>query len=159
MNKKVIFLCAIFVLLAGWFKLKPDPLVVTPIPESTYQQEMSMNTSAIEAIKSTTPLPFVVVKNARVVRLLPDDHEGPLHQRWIMEIENGVTITVFHNVNIAERIPLAVGEMIDTVAGELEYGDRWKDPIMHWTHDDPQNKHKPGYVIFKGQTYGHATGP
>ncbi len=120
---------------------------------------VNTNTEIIEAIKNSKLLKYVVVHNAKVVKLLPDDKKGPLHQRWIMEIENGLTITVFHNVDIAERVPLNVGDTLVGVAGELEYGDRWKDPIMHWTHEDPQGQRKAGYVLFHGTTYGRATGP
>ncbi|MBC7754003.1 MAG: DUF3465 domain-containing protein [Moraxellaceae bacterium] len=119
---------------------------------------MNLNSEITSAIKNSAPLKYAIVKNAQVVKSLPDDKNGPLHQRWIMEIENGITITVFHNVDIAERVPVTVGSRL-TVAGELEYGDKWKDPIMHWTHDDPQNRRKAGYVILNGTTYGHATGP
>lgn len=131
---------------------------VPPSPIQPEEVQMNPNSEIIDAIKKSVPLKYTVVKNARVIKLLSDDKNGPLHQRWIMEIDNGITITVFHNVNIAERVPLAEGTFI-TVASELEYGDKWKDPIMHWTHEDPNGQRKAGYVIFNGTTYGHATGP
>ena len=132
-----------------------ENLSATP---QTEEVPMNLNTEPIRAIKNSTPLKYVLVKNAHVIKTLPDDKNGPLHQRWIMEIENGITITVFHNVDIAERVPVIVGSRL-TVAGELEYGDKWKDPIMHWTHDDPQNRRQAGYVLFNGERFGHATGP
>lgn len=131
---------------------------VPPPPTQPEEVQMNPNAEIIDAIKKSAPLKYTVVKNARVIKLLSDDKNGPLHQRWIMEIDNGITITVFHNVNIAERVPLAEGTFV-TVAGELEYGDKWKDPIMHWTHEDPKKQRKAGYVIFNGTTYGPATGP
>ncbi len=130
-------------------------------PSATLPPEgvsMNPNANVILAIKNSAPIKYAIVKNAHVIKSLPDDKNGPLHQRWIMEIENGIKITVFHNVDIAERVPVIVGSRL-TVAGELEYGDKWKDPIMHWTHDDPQNRRQAGYVILDGTTYGHATGP
>lgn len=156
LNKLVVaFILAWAVVIFGLNYKSSD--VEPAIPK---QKEVTMNSNAeiVAAIKKSAPLKYVIVTNAKVVKLLTDDKNGPLHQRWIMEIENGLTITVFHNVNIAERVPLAEGSYV-TAAGELEYGDKWKDPIMHWTHEDPQGRRKAGYVIFNGTTYGHATGP
>ncbi len=158
--KKLVIAIAVtsaFVILALKNKLSHEK----PIDSKPQKQEEVMinpNAEIIDAIKKSAPLKYTTVKNAKVIHMLPDDKTGPLHQRWIMEIENGLTITVFHNVDIAERVPVVEGSYI-TVAGELEYGDRWKDPIMHWTHDDPQGHRKAGYVILNGTTYGHATGP
>lgn len=154
----VLFTLSLSAIIWG-IKNRPSNNSETPPPPSQKEKtQMNPNAEIIEAIKKSAPLKYVVVKNARVIKILSDDKNGPLHQRWIMEIDSGITITVFHNVNIAERVPLSEGSFV-TVAGELEYGDKWKDPIMHWTHDDPKGHRKAGYVIFNGETYGPATGP
>ena len=163
MNKKNIKKMMIFIILtlvAAIFILKKKLSHDDHVAAKSQKEEVIMNpnTEIVDAIKKSIPLKYALVKNAQVIKLLPDDKNGPLHQRWIMEIENGLTITVFYNVDIAERVPIDVGSYVD-VAGELEYGDRWKDPIMHWTHDDPQGQRKAGYVILNGTTYGQATGP
>lgn len=116
------------------------------------------NYEVLNAIKTSKPLTYAVIKNALVVKVLRNDNKGARHQRWIVQIENGVTITIIHNIDIAEKVPLAVGDSVE-VAGELIYGDRKKDPILHWTHEDPKGKRIAGYVVHNGERYGHATGP
>lgn len=116
------------------------------------------NYDVLNAIRSSKPLTYTTIKNALVVKLLRNDNKGARHQRWIIQIENGVTITVVHNIDIAEKIPLSVGDTIE-VAGELVFGDRKKDPLLHWTHEDPRGKRIAGYVILNGKRYGPATGP
>ena len=116
------------------------------------------NYEVLNAIKSSKPLNYAVIKNALVVKLLRNDNKGARHQRWIVQIENGVTITIIHNIDIAEKVPLSVGDTVE-VAGELVFGDRKKDPILHWTHEDPRGKRIAGYILHNGERYGHATGP
>ena len=48
-----------------------------------------------------------------------------------------------HNIDLAEKVPLSAGDSVD-LAGELVYGDRKKDPILHFTHSDPQKKRIAG---------------
>jgi hypothetical protein len=155
--KKIIMIAVAFALVIVAFVLKSKNTSVVSTPQNK-EVIMNQNTEVIEAIKKSASIKYAVVKKARVTKILPDDKNGPLHQRWIVEIGNDVTVTVFHNVDIAERIPLSVGDIID-LAGELEYGDRWKDPIIHWTHEDPQGHRQAGYVILNSTTYGGATGP
>ncbi len=116
------------------------------------------NYEVLNAIKNSKPLTYTVIKNAQVVKLLRNDNKGARHQRWIVQIEGGVNITVVHNIDIAEKVPLSVGDTIE-IAGELVFGDRKKDPILHWTHEDPRGKRIAGYVLYNGEKYGPATGP
>ena len=164
MNKNFrtqLVIASLLILVALIYGLKNRGLNREPtIPLTPKHEEVVMNpnTEVIDTIKKSLPLKYVYVKNAKVVKSLPDDKKSPLHQRWIMEIDNDLTITVFHNVDIAERVPLKKGDHV-SVAGELEYGDKWKDPIMHWTHEDPKGLRKAGFVEFNGHIYGPATGP
>jgi Protein of unknown function (DUF3465) len=164
MNKKhlnkiiIAFILSLAVLIFGLKNRDRNVEPIVPLTPKHKEVVLNPNAEVINAIKKSLTLKYISVKNAKVIRNLPDDKNGPLHQRWIMEIDNGLTITVFHNVDIAERVPLTVGDYV-SVTGELEYGDKWKDPIMHWTHDDPQGQRKAGFVTHNGQTYGPATGP
>lgn len=121
--------------------------------ENIKVEKTSVNYDALNAIKNFKELPYVVIKNAKVVKLLRNDNKGARHQRWIIQIEEGVTITVVHNIDLAEKVPLSAGDEIE-LAGELVYGDRKKDPIIHWTHGDPQKKRAPGYILLNGKKYG-----
>ena len=45
-----------------------------------------------------------------VRRLLADDDDGSRHQRFVIKLGNGQTLLIAHNVDLAERIPLSLGE-------------------------------------------------
>lgn len=86
-----------------------------------------------------------------VKAVLPDDNEGSRHQKMILKLENGLTVLIAHNIDLAPRIEgLKKG---DTVAfyGEYEYNP--KGGVIHWTHHDPQAKHSDGWLKYKGKTY------
>lgn len=87
----------------------------------------------------------------KVVAVLRDDHEGSRHQKFILQLKNGQTLLVAHNIDLAPRIDnLQKG---DTVAfnGEYEYSE--KGGVMHWTHLDPNGHHVDGWLKHQGKTY------
>ena len=87
----------------------------------------------------------------RVIRILPDDRDGSPHQRFIIQVDRGLTLLVSHNLDLAPRLNgLAVGDQV-VVAGEYEWNDR--GGTVHWTHDDPQGRHPAGYVEWRGRRY------
>lgn len=116
-------------------------------------EKTDTNYEILNAIKNSTPLSHAIVKKAQVIKLLRNDNKGAKHQRWIIQIENGVTITIVHNIDIAEKVPVSPGDIIEA-AGELIFGDRKKDPILHWTHADPNKKYIDGYILLNGKKYG-----
>jgi len=86
-----------------------------------------------------------------VIRLLPDDVDGPRHQRFIVELASGQTLLITHNIDIAPRINgLETG---DNVRFNGEYIWNAKGGLLHWTHHDPRGKHVSGWVIHHGTTY------
>ena len=86
-----------------------------------------------------------------VLRLLPDDLDGPRHQRFIVQLESGQTVLIAHNIDIAPRINgLEVG---DGVSFNGEYVWNAKGGVIHWTHHDPQGRHVAGWVKHNGKTY------
>lgn len=88
--------------------------------------------------------------SGRVQRILPDDEDGTPHQRFIVELENGHTVLVAHNLNLARRVPL---QQWDTVSVRGEYQWNEQGGVVHWTHRDPGAGIQHGWVEFKGQRY------
>lgn len=85
-----------------------------------------------------------------VRRTLSDDREGSQHQRFILEVEPGLTVLVAHNIDLAPRVPLRAGERVE-LRGEYEYND--KGGVIHWTHHDPRGRHAGGWIRHAGKTY------
>lgn len=85
-----------------------------------------------------------------VQRLLPDDGEGSRHQRFVLDLRNGQTILVTHNTELAERIPLGLGDKV-RFRGMYEYND--EGGLLHWTHLDPLKVESGGYIRYRSKTY------
>ncbi len=86
-----------------------------------------------------------------VIRLLADDNKGSRHQKFILKLSNRQTLLVAHNIDLAPRISnLKTGDIV-AFYGEYEWNNR--GGIIHWTHRDPRNKHKHGWLKHNGQVY------
>ncbi len=113
-----------------------------------------LSTSTLsQALQNKRPLNFVEINDALVVKVLKNDTQGSRHQRWLMRTASGELITAIYNIDVAEEIPLKTGDTI-SLAGELIFGSRKKDPIIHWLHSDPEKKRPDGYIIYAGKKYG-----
>ena len=86
-----------------------------------------------------------------VKAVLPDDNQGLKHQKIILKLENGLTVLIAHNIDLAPRIDrLKKGDQLEFF-GEYEYNQ--KGGVIHWTHHDPQGQHVGGWLKHKGETY------
>ncbi|MCH7336730.1 DUF3465 domain-containing protein [Acinetobacter sp. NIPH 2699] len=92
------------------------------------------------------------VQSQGVVKvILPDDNDGSRHQRMILQLDNGLTVLIAHNIDLAPRIEgLQKGEMVEFY-GVYEYNN--KGGVIHWTHHDPRRKHIDGWLKYKGRMY------
>ena len=93
---------------------------------------------------------IMVEFKARVQRVLADDKNGIPHQRFIVELDNGHTLLVAHNLDLASRIPLEPWSPI-WIRGEYEWNEQ--GGVVHWTHRDPGMGLKHGWIEYKGQRY------
>ena len=87
----------------------------------------------------------------RVKAVLADDNEGSRHQKFILGLDNGLTVLVAHNIDLAPRIKnIQKGDTVEFY-GEYEYTE--KGGVIHWTHHDPQNRHVGGWLKYEGEIY------
>ena len=92
-----------------------------------------------------------VQSEGRVKAILRDDNEGSRHQKFILSLDNGLTILVAHNIDLSPRIEnLKKGDMVEFF-GEYEYSPQ--GGVMHWTHHDPRGRHTDGWLKHQGKTY------
>ncbi len=88
---------------------------------------------------------------AVVTRVLRDDLKGSRHQRFLMRTDDGLSLLVAHNIDLAPRVEgLHEGDEIE-FAGEYEWND--KGGVIHWTHHDPRGRHPGGWLKHNGRTY------
>jgi hypothetical protein len=86
-----------------------------------------------------------------VERILEDDNNGARHQRFVLKMDDGHTVLVAHNVDVAPRLAgLRLGETV-SVHGEYEWNER--GGVVHWTHHDPQGQRQGGYIERMGRRY------
>ncbi len=83
-----------------------------------------------------------------VVRILSDDQEGSLHQRFVVSVSEGHTVLISHNIDLAQRVdPLDVGDRIE-FRGRYEWNEQ--GGVVHWTHHDPEGRLPGGWIDSRG---------
>ena len=87
----------------------------------------------------------------RVKAILRDDNDGSRHQKFILALDNGLTVLVAHNIDLAPRVDnLHKGDTVEFF-GEYEYSNQ--GGVIHWTHRDPNHRHENGWLKHDGQKY------
>ena len=142
----------------------PAPLDRTSLPTTTSKSTGSKSTGsgtesepdfedgADEIVKADRyqRSGFMVTTKGVVKKSLRDDTDGHQHQRFILRLENGHTVLVAHNIDLAPRVPLDEGDTV-TVHGQYEWNDQ--GGVLHWTHHDPQKRHEEGWIRHDGELY------
>ena len=86
-----------------------------------------------------------------VERILSDDNEGDRHQRFVLNMGNGHTVLVAHNIDVASRIDdIAMGDRVEFF-GEYEWN--LQGGVIHWTHHDPDGWHADGWLRHNDRKY------
>lgn len=85
-----------------------------------------------------------------VVKVLPDDLQGSRHQRFLIRISKDVRVKVAHNIDLAPRLPVREGDLV-VYRGKYVWNDL--GGALHWTHHDPRNRRKGGWLRHEGKVY------
>ncbi|MDR1483485.1 MAG: DUF3465 domain-containing protein, partial [Planctomycetaceae bacterium] len=127
---------------------KPSTPKIAATPTTTTKPSTPSNDDIIKDLFNKRQSDVQVRGNGVVTRILPDDNDGARHQRFILKLNSGQTLLIAHNIDIAPRLGnLAIGEEVEFY-GEYYYNSEGGG--IHWTHDDPNNKHIPGYLKRNG---------
>jgi hypothetical protein len=146
MNKFLIFVLCLYALIAC---RQQDANIAT---DNVAQQIVPTNVDNVALIQAFQhKKSHVFVEGAGVVKkLLPDDNKGSRHQKFLVTISPEQTLLFAHNIDLAARIPLVIGDMV-AFRGEYVYNP--KGGVMHWTHRDPQGNIEGGWIRHQNQDY------
>ena len=132
--------------------------------------QQNNTTSALDAAQVTVSTQTVAVANQRieqafrqrehnvavqsagvVAKVLADDNDGHRHQRFILKLDNDMTVLVAHNIDLAPRLEgLKAGDEVE-FNGVYEWNA--KGGVIHWTHHDPRDRHAAGWLRYHGRLY------
>ena len=117
------------------------------VPESPYAQANQQIVDAYNQGKSN----FLVESEGVITKVLKDDQDGNKHQRMIVRLDNGHTLLLAHNIDLAIRVgDPKPGERIK-FRGEYEWNS--KGGVVHWTHRDPNGLHQGGWLEYREKKY------
>jgi len=148
--KQLLIIVAILFAGFSYFNSQPD---ATPNNASTAAQRQNPNKSdTVIANAFANQISGQQVSGQGVViKLLPDDNKGSRHQKFIIQLTNGQTLLIAHNIDLAARVSgLSEGDSI-MFSGQYEWNA--KGGVLHWTHRDPNGSHPSGWLEHQGQTY------
>lgn len=130
--------------LLAWQYFNPEPAVNPTV--STAESAGNVVQAAYQARQSGVWMET----HGRISRILPDDNDGSRHQRFILDVGNGHTVMVAHNIDLADRIPAVVDDTL-TLRGRYEWNER--GGVVHWTHHDPNGREQGGWIRKGGKRY------
>ena len=87
---------------------------------------------------------------APVKKLLPEDDKGLPHQKFLLQLVNGSTILIAHDIAMANRVPIKAGDVVK-IHGEYIWNSR--GGLIHWTHHTDTPYHEGGWIEFQGVRY------
>jgi len=119
-SRKWIYLAAVMLAAAALWRLGADH----PDGAGAAQRAFDHQVSGV-----------VITVPGRVERILDDDVRPPRHQRFIIRSTRGQTLLVAHNLELAPRVPLKLGDRV-TVRGEYEWNA--EGGVLHNTHRAPR---------------------
>ncbi|MEM7097925.1 MAG: DUF3465 domain-containing protein [Pseudomonadota bacterium] len=117
---------------------------------STSRSASGSNDAIVRAFNNRTSDVWVNGEGV-VSAILPDDNKGSRHQKFILNLGDGLTVLVAHNIDLAPRIQNL--KKHDQVAFRGEYEWNHKGGVVHWTHHDPAGRREGGFLRHLGRLY------
>lgn len=140
MRRGVLVLVVLLAAGGGWWFLQPRALASEAAWAGSAADAFTRRQSGLQLRITGT-----------VLRILADDNDQSPHQRFIIKANDGTTLLVAHNLELAPRLAgLAAGDQL-VVAGEYQWNAQ--GGLIHWTHDDPHGAHPSGYIEWRGRRY------
>lgn len=137
--------------LAAWLNEKQP--TVTPRSEAAKQSqhaEVSQSNPVANAFANRRSN-LVLTDSGRVIKVLSDDLKGDRHQRFLVQMADGPSILIAHNIDLAPRVRgLREGDQV-RFKGEYEWSE--KGGVVHWTHHDPAGRHPGGWIELDGERF------
>lgn len=112
--------------------------------------QIDQTNDSLVRLKESEQSGVMVSGSGVVTRVLADDNEGSRHQRFILSVASGMTVLVSHNIDLAPRVPLSVGDSVE-FRGQYEWNSQ--GGVIHWTHHDPAGRHAEGWIDYDGTRY------
>lgn len=144
------FLLALFLTLALCACGQSEAEGLQPHTPAGAETVTDISNASLEQAFSARKSNILVDGHGVVIKLLKDDNKGSRHQKFLVKINARQTLLFAHNIDLAPRVPLAVGDEI-SFYGEYVYNP--KGGVMHWTHHAPRNDHEAGWIMHKGKKY------
>ena len=104
----------------------------------------------IRSAKEDTNSRFWMAAEGTVIKNLKDDLKGSRHQKFLIKLASDVTLLVAHNIDLAPRAPVSVGDTIK-IRGRYEWNNR--GGVLHWTHHDSKGKIEGGWIYADNKYY------
>lgn len=104
----------------------------------------------LKAMNNRRNVNFIEASNMVVTKILPDDTQGLEHQKWTVRLSDGRTMQAVYNLDMCERVPLKVGDVI-SMGGQFIWTRQ--GGLLHWLHGDPKGNRPDGYVELNGKFF------
>lgn len=142
----VLFLCGY----VGYNQYLPSSSSIFSDSETSLRAK-SNNDEAFDSAFKNHASNLQLEGSGRVIKVLPDDTKGSLHQKFLVKLNSGQKLLIAHNIDLAPRVnSLSQGDQINFY-GEYEWNA--KGGVVHWTHRDPSGSHIAGWLEHNGKKY------
>ena len=117
----------------------------------TQTSTQAAGNEALYALMAQQRSGVMVAGEGVVQKVLKDDNEGSRHQRFILDVGQGKTLLIAHNIDVAPRVPdVRMGESVRFYG---QYESNAQGGVLHWTHHDPAGRHAHGWLEYQGKRY------